>query len=318
MNEYRGMSVDQLVDLLLSEGDRVTIELVDEIVSRGAAAVPRLRALLLDEEYWYEGQGDRFWVEFHVVAILGMIADPGTLPDLLSMVPHSYFAGNQWISNYWREHLSRFGPAAIDQLSSVIVGMRGLHRDNPDYSDVRSDAAEALMMIAWEHPAERERVPGLLLPLFEDPDEDDRVFLSLIIGSLACLDSRRTRAVVASASRRGMIDRRIAPSPRNLAKALSPRDAAPFFHRHLPDFYRPESIARRARIWKSSDIEAALERENDADPLIATVSPVPPDLDSCYPDRQAPVLASEQRAGRNDPCPCGSGRKYKKCCGAAS
>ena len=20
--------------------------------------------------------------------------------------------------------------------------------------------------------------------------------------------------------------------------------------------------------------------------------------------------------GRNDPCPCGSGRKYKKCCGA--
>ena len=22
--------------------------------------------------------------------------------------------------------------------------------------------------------------------------------------------------------------------------------------------------------------------------------------------------------GRNDPCPCGSGRKYKKCCGAKS
>ncbi len=24
----------------------------------------------------------------------------------------------------------------------------------------------------------------------------------------------------------------------------------------------------------------------------------------------------EQRVGRNDPCPCGSGKKYKKCCGA--
>jgi SEC-C motif-containing protein len=22
------------------------------------------------------------------------------------------------------------------------------------------------------------------------------------------------------------------------------------------------------------------------------------------------------KAGRNDPCPCGSGKKYKKCCGA--
>jgi SWIM/SEC-C metal-binding protein len=24
---------------------------------------------------------------------------------------------------------------------------------------------------------------------------------------------------------------------------------------------------------------------------------------------------AEKKVGRNDPCPCGSGRKYKKCCG---
>ena len=32
------------------------------------------------------------------------------------------------------------------------------------------------------------------------------------------------------------------------------------------------------------------------------------------PQKQ-PVLA-KKTAGRNDPCPCGSGKKYKKCCGA--
>jgi hypothetical protein len=26
-------------------------------------------------------------------------------------------------------------------------------------------------------------------------------------------------------------------------------------------------------------------------------------------------LASREKIGRNDPCPCGSGKKYKKCCG---
>ena len=26
----------------------------------------------------------------------------------------------------------------------------------------------------------------------------------------------------------------------------------------------------------------------------------------------------EQKVGRNDPCPCGSGKKYKKCCGAVA
>ena len=29
-----------------------------------------------------------------------------------------------------------------------------------------------------------------------------------------------------------------------------------------------------------------------------------------------PVVKKEKKVGRNDPCPCGSGKKYKKCCGA--
>ncbi len=33
------------------------------------------------------------------------------------------------------------------------------------------------------------------------------------------------------------------------------------------------------------------------------------------PSRKQPVRRDESKVGRNDPCPCGSGRKYKKCCG---
>jgi preprotein translocase subunit SecA len=29
----------------------------------------------------------------------------------------------------------------------------------------------------------------------------------------------------------------------------------------------------------------------------------------------SPAIA-QQKIGRNDPCPCGSGKKFKKCCGA--
>ncbi|MDO4565660.1 MAG: SEC-C metal-binding domain-containing protein [Clostridia bacterium] len=34
--------------------------------------------------------------------------------------------------------------------------------------------------------------------------------------------------------------------------------------------------------------------------------------------RASKVYVAEQTVGRNDPCPCGSGKKYKKCCGAAN
>jgi len=53
-----------------------------------------------------------------------------------------------------------------------------------------------------------------------------------------------------------------------------------------------------------------------------------PEWDKVYSAEQREGLFKEQRAaktvvregekvGRNDPCPCGSGKKYKKCCGAA-
>jgi hypothetical protein len=32
--------------------------------------------------------------------------------------------------------------------------------------------------------------------------------------------------------------------------------------------------------------------------------------------RLSGTVVKEKEAGRNDPCPCGSGKKYKKCCGA--
>ena len=31
--------------------------------------------------------------------------------------------------------------------------------------------------------------------------------------------------------------------------------------------------------------------------------------------RQPVVKKSFEKIGRNDPCPCGSGKKYKQCCG---
>jgi uncharacterized protein YecA (UPF0149 family) len=36
------------------------------------------------------------------------------------------------------------------------------------------------------------------------------------------------------------------------------------------------------------------------------------------PDEPVEQVHSERTVGRNDPCPCGSGKKYKKCCGKQS
>jgi preprotein translocase subunit SecA len=43
-----------------------------------------------------------------------------------------------------------------------------------------------------------------------------------------------------------------------------------------------------------------------------TVQPTP---SFSPPPAPSPVIKSHPKVGRNDPCPCGSGKKYKKCCG---
>jgi len=42
-------------------------------------------------------------------------------------------------------------------------------------------------------------------------------------------------------------------------------------------------------------------------------NPVP--LVNFLPDMNKTTIVSERKIGRNEPCPCGSGKKYKICCG---
>lgn len=39
------------------------------------------------------------------------------------------------------------------------------------------------------------------------------------------------------------------------------------------------------------------------------------DLDILLSRKEVTSATSTKQASRNDPCPCGSGKKYKKCCG---
>ncbi|MGE4282155.1 MAG: preprotein translocase subunit SecA [Clostridia bacterium] len=58
------------------------------------------------------------------------------------------------------------------------------------------------------------------------------------------------------------------------------------------------------RIIYSAQIQRPPERERVAEPI-----------DAIHGDGPAKPIVKGERIGRNDPCPCGSGKKYKKCCG---
>ena len=79
----------------------------------------------------------------------------------------------------------------------------------------------------------------------------------------------------------------------------------------LPEFLAsPEliSVDLTAELPLPEDEPIILERR-----LSGGWMDLPPDVVLRLP--QAPVVRSAPRVGRNAPCPCGSGKKLKKCCG---
>ena len=50
--------------------------------------------------------------------------------------------------------------------------------------------------------------------------------------------------------------------------------------------------------------------------IIGLEADEPEDISDLEKALNPPLPARSEKFGRNDPCPCGSGKKYKKCCGA--
>lgn len=81
-------------------------------------------------------------------------------------------------------------------------------------------------------------------------------------------------------------------------------------HQHLADNLAKIPVWRElqsARIDTDDDFQDFDSPGDRFNPL--SIPPPPPG--------PAPILRAAPKVGRNDPCPCGSGKKAKKCCGAS-
>lgn len=79
----------------------------------------------------------------------------------------------------------------------------------------------------------------------------------------------------------------------------------------LPDAARAESPALVADFLAQLEAEGRL---GGGRVLGAFVRALGPAFEVAAGGKSRPITRPGSRIGRNDPCPCGSGRKYKKCC----
>ena len=290
------LSPAALIDLMIGDEDRVPRGVIDECASRGDEMTAALEDLAAQPWLDDEAPG-AWWLNLHAVMILGLIASEraGLLLIRLMrrMAEAEDFDLQDWLAGYWAAFFANKPDAAL-------AAVRELCADRAVDWYIRANALDPVVAAADRHgPEALDEALAWVADIAADEEEDWDMRLSC---GNTLLDFPRPQ-------HRPLLDdlavRQIGLyahfSADEVERAFAARVDTPSWQpRDDPwKFYEPETIAARQERWAQEDAD---ESEDATD-------------DDLFADSLAlPYVRPEPKVGRNDPCPCGSGKKYKKCC----
>ena len=292
--ELVALDIERLLDLLIRNEDRVPRALIDECARRGEAMMERFATIVEPEEFWNgNAASGEWWLRLHVAMILGLIRGERAGSLLVSLMRRIEQARDEnlqdWLSGYWPA-LFRNKPDAVESPLRELAQDRGI-----DWY-MRIQAIESLVALG-----ERRGIEALDATLdwvaSIAADESENWDLRLAAAN-TLLDVPRVRHRVLlenlAAQQSGWA---VHFSVTDVRRAFSGENTTPPWRDRFADpwnFYVPEAIASRQERWAEEDSE-----DLAGEP---------------FTDAPAPHVRAAPKTGRNDPCPCGSGKKYKKCC----
>lgn len=291
-----------LIECLRRDGDRVPRNLIDACAARGDTMIQALRQLLDSPQIQASTDEGDWWMTLHAAMVAGLIptdAAGALLVELLRRIETEDDDMPDWLAGYW--------PALFaNKPLTVVVPLRALVESADSGTFCTSQAADAVVRLACrESEEQREAALDWIAGLAGDErrELDDRLGFCFTL-----LDYPRDR-------HRPLLEK-MARLQRGWGKDFDMKNIEQAFAQGRDDpewerftdpwkFYEPEEIETRQRRWAE---EGAALDEPFADEFGAYYGR--PD----FYDLPEPYIRPEPKIGRNDPCPCGSGKKYKKCC----
>ena len=290
-----GLSPEQLIELLIRDEDRVPRNAIDRCAAHGDAMVERLRGVVDSDRAWQPDASEgEWWLLLHTAMILGLIASESAGLPLVRLMRRMSVAEDDnlqdWLAGYWP---ALFG----NKPQSAVEAARVLSEDRTLDWYIRCQAADVAIDAAQrESGAALDRALDGLATSAGDESED--WYFRLSAGNtLLDFPRERHRQFLADLAARQM-GLGVHFSAKDVEHAYAKgRDEADWTARFKNPwrFYTPGAIARRQDRWA----------EEDADH---------PEEDFPSDEPGVPYIRPAEKIGRNDPCPCGSGKKYKKCC----
>ncbi|MEC5398466.1 DUF1186 domain-containing protein [Uliginosibacterium sp. H1] len=238
-------------------------------------------------------------LHFHLIALLAEFREAAALAPVIALARRGDEDIEAIFGDFVGELLGRalasLAAGRTDELSA-LAGDAGVD------PWVRSAAVEAIAVLALEGNLPHDEAVRRILAVGEaaaaqaSGDGPDTL-VTLIAGTLGDMAAADALPTVRDWFARGLVD----PQARGELAAIEPEFAVPLEERR-----RQLQALKRGYVTSASEALA----EWPMFKLPAAVG------DVLHIDNGTPYARTDARVGRNDPCPCGSGKKYKKCCGA--
>ena len=256
-----------------------------------------LAQIATDEDELYDSEDDnKFYATLHAGCALFQIDALAATPILLSQFYKADVYDDDWLELY-HKLLTSLGakilPLIYPQISTYLA------QDRP------SAAGWLVELIGNIAKHENEDIQASIIPVAEsflaNYQSQDDFFNALVVSLLTTSKSVDSIDLIRQAFAANKVEIAMLGDVEDAEILLGLRTERetprPSFEWHFSDEDR--SIAEREEAWARTDRFANM-----------------PDYASPMYERpmSLPVIRTEPKIGRNDPCPCGSGKKYKKCC----
>ena len=304
-DELAGLEPQALLELMIRDEDRVPRNVIDACARHGDAMAQCLSVVIKDDRYWDEAitRGE-WWLLLHTAMILGLIptALAGQLlaDFMLRLAEEEEETGpDDWLDAKW--------PALFrNKPDDVLPALRALSMNGDFDWFIRTQAITTVVSFAQRGPMLDSELDWVaVIAADEQEDWDTRLCSGML---LLEFPRDRHRALLDDLAAR-QTGWNIMFASSDVTDAYAEMQGKPEWEQFQNpwDFYSPAQIEKRCQRW-ATELQAPIE-DDDLDEL----DDVEPNFGTSF-SVDTPFIRAAPKVGRNDPCPCGSGKKYKKCC----
>ncbi len=264
----------------------------------------------------------------HALFIISEIASPGSLPVVLNVLRQD------------DEYLEFWFGDALEEIAGECIFSVGLNQTDellqflkePDrQTDARGTVASATAQIALHYTERRNEVVAWFKTIFEffyNERNNERIIDTDLIGLMVadCLDfnAQELKPVIKPLFEENLVGTMICGGWREVEKKFdklqqdidkrnihkkerrSIYEKYDYILKHWHYYKSGEDLEDTENVYDNNcEDEDNYEDEDEVEDLPVYNNVV----------KEQPLIKSHPKISRNEPCPCGSGKKYKRCCG---